>query len=63
MQQELDSLEKRKAFEQMTLPPGHKAIGVWWTYDYKYNPDRSIIQGKEKAHLVVQGFSQCPEDF
>jgi len=40
-----------------------KAIGLHWCYAYKYNPDGSIILGKEKAHLVVQGFSQCPEDY
>src|ERR1700678_2558100 len=63
MQRELDSLEERKAFERTTLPSGRKAVGVRWTYDYKYNPDGSIIRGKEKARLVAQGFSQRPEDF
>ena len=46
-----------------SLPPGRKPIGVRWTYDYKYNPDGSIIRGKEKARLVAQGFSQRPEDY
>jgi hypothetical protein len=63
MQCEVDSLEKRQAFERTTLPAGRKAIGVRWTYDYKYNPDGSVIKGKEKARLVAQGFSQRPEDF
>jgi hypothetical protein len=63
MQREVDSLGKRQAFERTTLPPGHKAIGVRWTYNYKYNPDGSVIRGKEKARLVAQGFSQRPEDF
>ena len=63
MQREYDSLEARKAFERTSLPPGRKAIGVRWTYDYKYHPDGSIIRGKEKARLVAQGFSQRPEDF
>src|ERR1700678_1122633 len=63
MQRELDSLEERKAFERTTLPSGRKAVGVPWTYDYKNNPDGSIIRGKEKARLVAQGFSQRPEDF
>ena len=58
MQRELTSLETRKAFERTTLPAGRKAIGVRWTYDYKYHPDGSIIRGKEKACLVAQGFSQ-----
>jgi hypothetical protein len=39
------------------------AIGVRWTYNYKYNPDGSIIVRKEKARLVAQGFSQCLEDY
>ena len=55
--------EKRQAFERTLLPPGHKAIGVRWTFDYKYNPDGTVIRGKEKARLVAQGFSQRPEDY
>ena len=58
MQREYDSLESRRAFKRMTLSPGQKAIGVHWTFDYKYNPDGSIIRGKEKVCLVAQGFSQ-----
>jgi hypothetical protein len=49
MQRELDSLGQRKAFKQTILPTGHKAIGIRWTFDYKYNPDGLVIQGKEKA--------------
>ena len=57
MKREFDSLEECKAFERTNLPDSRKAISVHWTYDYKYNPDGSIIVGKEKAHLVAQGFS------
>jgi hypothetical protein len=63
MQREFESLETRKAFERTSLPARRKAIGVRWTYDYKYHPDGTIIRGKEKARLVAQGFSQRPEDF
>ena len=63
MQQEYESLESHRAFQRTTLPPSHKPISVRWTYDYKYHPDGSIIRGKEKARLVVQGFSQRPEDY
>ena len=63
MQHKLESLNERKAFERTFLPPGRKAIGMRWTYDYKYHPDGLIIRGKEKARLVAQGFSQRPEDF
>ena len=60
---EMDSLHTHNAFEPADLPCSHKAIGVQWVYAYKYNPDGTIIQGKEKARLVAQGFSQRPEDF
>ena len=63
MTREIDSLADRHAFEPADLPAGRKAIGVRWVYAYKYNPDGLIIKGKEKAQLVAQGFSQCPEDF
>src|SRR5271156_2562279 len=62
MKHEYDSLEEREAFQRTPLPDGRKAIGVRWTYDYKYHPDGSIIVGKGKACLVAQGFSQRPED-
>lgn len=59
MQCEKDSLEHRGAFEWVTpIPKDCKAIGVRWTFIHKYNPDRSIKRGKEKARLVAQGFSQ-----
>jgi hypothetical protein len=63
MEREMDSLRVRNAFEPAKLPPGRKAIGVRWVFAYKYNPDGSIIRGKEKARLVAQGFSQRSEDF
>ena len=63
MQRKVDSLEEQKAFERTSLPTGRKAIGVRWTFDYKYQPDGSIIRGKEKARLVAQGFSQRAEDY
>ena len=59
MQQEKDSLEHRGAFERiMPIPKDCKAISVQWTLAHKYNPDGSIKCSKEKARLVVQGFSQ-----
>lgn len=59
---EHESLEKRKAFKGATPPPGHKPMGICWTYDYKHNPDGTIIWGKEKP-VVAQGFSQWPENY
>jgi Reverse transcriptase (RNA-dependent DNA polymerase) len=63
MQRNMDSLEECNAFEHTSLPIGQKAIGVHWTYNYKYKPDGLIICSKEKAHLVAQGFSQQTENF
>lgn len=63
MQHEYDSLESHNSFECTTLPKGRKAIGLRWVYTFKYNPDGSIIRGKEKGCVVAQGFSQRPEDF
>jgi Reverse transcriptase (RNA-dependent DNA polymerase) len=63
MKHKFDSLEEHKAFKCTPLPEGQKAIGIQWTYNYKYHPDGSIILGKEKACLVAQGFSQQPEDY
>ena len=60
MQQEKDSLEHYGAFEWViSIPKDCKAISICWTFTHKYNPDRSIKCGNEKARLVVQGFSQC----
>ncbi|GLB34019.1 hypothetical protein LshimejAT787_0109030 [Lyophyllum shimeji] len=60
---ELDSLAEKHVFEESALPKGRNAIGLVWVYAYKYNPDGSIIKGKEKARLCAQGFSQRPDDF
>ena len=63
MECEITSLHAHNAFKPASLPRGRKAIGVHWVYAFKYNPDGSIIHGKEKARLVAQCFSQRPEDF
>lgn len=46
-----------------TLLEKKKAIDVRWVYAFKYNLDGIIIQGKEKARLMAQEFSQQPEDY
>ncbi|KAJ2930109.1 hypothetical protein H1R20_g6974, partial [Candolleomyces eurysporus] len=63
MRRELGKLNERGTFEPMARPEGKSLVGVKWVFDYKYNPDGSIIEGMEKARLVAQGFSQRPEDF
>ena len=51
------------AFEEADLPPGQKAIGLKWVYDYKTDTLGVKIPGKEKAHLVAQGYSQHPGQY
>ena len=63
MKREMNTLQEREVFRPAILPPGWKAVGTRWVYAYKLHPDSSVIRGKEKAHLVAKGFSQCPEDF
>ena len=63
MQREFDGLHDRNVFEETTLPAGRKAIGVRWVFTHKFTLEGNIIQGKEKAHLIAQGFSQRPDDY
>lgn len=63
MKCEMASIETHDVFEWTTLPPGRKDIGAWWVYAFKFHPDGTVILGKEKARVVAQGFSQCPEDY
>lgn len=63
MDHEFTSLTGWNAFTPEPLPPGHKAIGICWVYDFKFHPNHTIIPGKEKACLVAQGCGQLPEDY
>ena len=63
IQRELDTLHDCGIFQPTTLSASHKAIGTRWVYAYKLHPDGLIVCRKAKAHLIAQGFSQCPEDF
>jgi hypothetical protein len=63
MRRELAKLKERGTFEAVERPEGRSLVGVKWVFDYKYNPDGSIIVGMEKARLVAQGFSQRPEEY
>lgn len=63
MQCKVDSFMEMGTFEEADLLPGHKTIGLKWCYDIKVDECGKCIPGKEKAHLVAQGFSQCPKDY
>ena len=49
--EEMESLDKHDVFELTNLPKGRKTIGCRWVFDIKGD-------GRKKARLVAQGFSQ-----
>ena len=55
---ELANLIGKGTFQEVTLPPGRKAIGCRWVFKRKRDADGHIL--KYKARLVAQGFSQQP---
>ena len=63
MDRERQSLLDMGAFEEADLPPGQKAIGLKWVYDFKTDALGVQIHGKEKARLVAQGFTQRPDQY
>ena len=63
MDREKQSLLDMGAFEEADLPPGQKAVGLKWVYDYKTDALGAKIKGKEKARLVAQGFTQRPGQY
>ena len=56
MDEEIDSIERNNTWELMDLPKGKKCIGVKWVYKTKFDAKGQIV--KNKARLVVKGFSQ-----
>ncbi|KAD3640121.1 hypothetical protein E3N88_29344 [Mikania micrantha] len=56
MQLELLQFKKQQVWELVPLPPGKCAIGTKWVFKNKTDENGQII--KNKARLVVQGFSQ-----
>ena len=63
MDRERQSLLDMGAFEEADLPPGQKAVGLKWVYDYKTDALGNRILGKEKARLVAQGYTQRPDQY
>ncbi|KAD1670713.1 hypothetical protein E3N88_42473 [Mikania micrantha] len=56
MQLELLQFQKQQAWELVPLPQGKCAIGTKWVFRNKTDENGQIV--KNKARLVVQGFSQ-----
>ena len=63
MDHEKQSLHNMGAFEEADLPASERTIGLKWVYDHKTDVDGKNILGREKAHLVTQGFNQRPGQF
>lgn len=63
MDREQQSLVDMGAFEEVDLPAGEKAIGLKWVFAHKTDAAGVNISGKEKAHLVAQGFNQRPGQY
>ena len=49
MDEEIKSIEKNDTWERVSLPKGHKAIGVKWVYKTKKNAKGDIERYKGKA--------------
>jgi hypothetical protein len=58
MNQEIDSIEKKKTWDLVDLPRHKKSIGVKWVYKTKLNEKGQIE--KHKARLAAKGYSQQP---
>ena len=63
MKREIDSLMEMGAFEETVLPEGEKTVGLKWVFAMKTDADGNRIEGKEKARVVAQGFSQTALQF
>jgi hypothetical protein len=58
MNQEIESIEKKKIGDLVDLPRHKNSIGVKWVYTTKLNEKGQIE--KHKARLIAKGFSQQP---
>ena len=56
MDEEIKAIKKNDTWELVSLPKGHKAIGVKWVYKTKQNA-KGYIE-RHKARLVAKGYSQ-----
>jgi hypothetical protein len=55
-QKEFTNLSSMGVYQVTTLPPGRRAIGSHWVFEFKLSDEGPIA----KARLVAKGFSQLP---
>jgi hypothetical protein len=58
MAEENKSIEDNNTWRLVTLPPGHRPIGLKWVYKVKKGPEGEIV--KHKARLIAKGYVQQP---
>lgn len=56
MVEEMDCIDSNRTWRLVTLPPGHRPIGLKWVYKVKKNADGDVV--KHKARLVAKGYVQ-----
>ncbi|KZV52561.1 alcohol-forming fatty acyl-CoA reductase-like [Dorcoceras hygrometricum] len=56
MQEELESLDKNKTSDLVTLPQGRKAINNRWVYKIKRDGNNQVE--RYRARLVVKGYAR-----
>ena len=56
MIEELQSIKENNTWSLVTLPKGHRPIGLKWVYNLKHDEKGDII--KHKARLVAKGYVQ-----
>jgi hypothetical protein len=56
MLEELQSIKENKTWSLVTLPKGHRPIGLKWVYKLKHDERGDIV--KYKATLVAKGYIQ-----
>ncbi|KAK8951745.1 hypothetical protein KSP39_PZI003778 [Platanthera zijinensis] len=62
MDEEWETIKQNQTWSLTELPPNKVPIGLKWLYKTKFNEKREFI--KNKARLVVKGYSQIPgEDY
>ena len=56
MNEELDQIERNKAWEIVPRPKDKNIIGTKWVFKNKFNQDGQVI--RNKARLVCKGYAQ-----
>ena len=56
MNEEIEALEKNRAWELVRLPEGKKSMGCKWVYTVKYKAD-GLIE-RYKARMITKGYTQ-----